>query len=106
MKGTDHKGSLGPDGVWRMVRDIRLLEMSLGKKDIIIETATESAKKKLERSIATKRTLEAGHIINEDDVHLLSPGDGFKWSEKGMIIGKKLKNQIPENELIYPKDIE
>lgn len=106
MKGTDHKGSLGPDGVWRMVRDIRLLEMSLGKKDIIIEAATQGAKRKLERSIATKRALEAGHVISEDDVHLLSPGDGFKWVEKEMIVGKKLKNQIPENELIYPKDIE
>ena len=34
MKGTDHSGSLGPDGIFRMVRDIRLIEMSLGKNDI------------------------------------------------------------------------
>ena len=29
MKGTDQKGSLGPDGVNRMVRDIRLIEQSM-----------------------------------------------------------------------------
>ena len=29
MKGTDQAGSLGPDGVYRMVRDIRILDKSM-----------------------------------------------------------------------------
>ena len=32
MKGTDQKGSLGPDGVNRMVRDIRLIEQSMERR--------------------------------------------------------------------------
>ncbi|MDR1738689.1 MAG: N-acetylneuraminate synthase family protein, partial [Candidatus Symbiothrix sp.] len=36
MKGTDQAGSLGPDGVNRMIRDIRITEMSMGKKELYI----------------------------------------------------------------------
>jgi len=105
MKGTDQKGSLGPDGVNRMVRDIRLAEMWLGKKDLFIEPAVESARKKLERSIATRHDMKAGDIITENDIHLLSPGDGVKWIDRNSIIGKKLLVDIPANEVIYLKDL-
>lgn len=102
MKGTDQAGSLGIDGVKRMIRDIRLLELSLGKKDLFIEPAVSKGKKKLERSIATKRVLKKGEIIEEKDLHLLSPGDGIQWSQKHIIIGKKLRKGISANEIIYP----
>ena len=45
----------------------------------------------------------AGEIIKEDDIHLLSPGDGYKWIERDQIIGKILKNEISANEIIYPE---
>jgi len=103
MKGSDHKGSLGPDGVNRMIRDLRLLEMSLGRKDIFIAEDVAPFRYKLERSIATKRDLQPGEIITEEDLHMLSPGDGFKWSDRNKIIGKKVKEFIPKNEIIYSK---
>ena len=105
MKGTDQAGSLGPDGVNRMVRDIRYTELSLGVEDIYIEKSVESSKIKLERSIATKHNMTAGETIKADDIHMLSPGDGFKWDEKEKVIGKVLKHDIKANEIIYPDDI-
>jgi len=106
MKGTDQAGSLGPDGVFRMVRDIRIAERWAGIEDIYIEKDVLSAKIKLERSIATKRELKAGDIIKEEDLQLLSPGDGYKWSQKEEITGKKVQVNIPKNELIYPDMIQ
>jgi sialic acid synthase len=105
MKGTDQAGSLGPDGVFRMVRDIRIAEKWAGVEDIFIENDVMSAKVKLERSIATKVELIEGAIIKEEDLQLLSPGDGYKWSQKNEIIGKTVKVSIPKNELIYPDSI-
>ena len=101
MKGTDQKGSLGPDGVNRMIRDIRMTELSLGKKELFLEPAVESARIKLERSIATKHDMKKGDVINLDDIHLLSPGDGVKWSKKETLIGKILNQDIAKNEIIY-----
>lgn len=102
MKGTDQAGSLGPDGVNRMVRDIRVMEMSLGREEIYIEPSVEAARVKLERSIATTRAMKAGEVITENDIHLLSPGDGIKWRDKHLLVGKKLSGDIQANEIIYP----
>ena len=105
MKGTDQEGSLGPDGVYRLVRDIRVLDESIGNEDIFIVQDTSSAKEKLERSIASNRKINAGEVIHESDIHMLSPGDGFKWAEKELVIGEKVKKNIEANEIIYKENI-
>lgn len=105
MKGTDQAGSLGPDGLNRMVRDIRVMEMSMGKEDIFIDPSVSSARKKLERSVASNKELKKGAIITEKDIHLLSPGDGIKWSDKDTLIGKVLNQDIAKNEIIYKNDL-
>lgn len=101
MKGTDQAGSLGPDGVNRMIRDIRLTEKAMGIKDIFVDESTFASKIKLERSIATKRAIKKGEIITLKDIHLLSPGDGIKWINNNLIIGKKANLDIPKDEIIY-----
>ncbi len=106
MKGTDHRGSLEPEGIWRMVRDIRNTEYAIGNYGIFISDKVEATRIKLERSIATLRTIAAGEIITESDLHLLSPGDGYKWVEKDKIVGKKTLVEIPANEIIYSEMIE
>ena len=105
LKGSDQAGSLESDGIRRMIRDIRNLEMSLGVEDISISESVASSQKKLERSIATNVSLNKGDIISEENLHLLSPGDGFKWSEKEKVIGKTLLKDVLANELIYPQHI-
>ncbi len=101
MKGTDHKGSLGPEGIWRMMRDIRNLELALGEEAFFVSDASKMSSVKLERSIATLRAMRKGEIIREEDLHLLSPGDGFKWAQLGEVTGKKLNADIAANEIIY-----
>lgn len=101
MKGTDQAGSLEIDGIYRMMRDIRNLELSFGTKEIKIEESVKVAREKLERSIATLRALPEGHIITINDIHLLSPGDGIKWMDKDQLLGKKLKAAMPKDEIIY-----
>lgn len=106
MKGTDQAGSLAIDGIYRMMRDIRNLDLSLGKEEIYIEPSVMAAREKLERSIATKVNLKKGDIIREEDLHLLSPGDGFKWSDKDKLIGKAVSSDISMNEIIYKKHVD
>lgn len=105
MKGTDQACSLGPDGVNRMIRDIRIAELWMGKEDLYIAKNVGNTKEKLERSIATLRTMKAGEIITEADLHMLSPGDGYKWSELAKVIGRRLAKDIPANEIIYSHHI-
>jgi sialic acid synthase len=101
MKGTDQAGSLGIDGMNRMMRDIRMLEMQFGVEDIFISEGVSAAKEKLERSIATKRNMKAGETIGESDLHMLSPGDGYKWADLDKVVGHVLNQDIPSDEIIY-----
>jgi sialic acid synthase len=101
MKGTDHKLSLGPEGIYRMVRDIRNVEKAMGRKEIIISESVAETRTKLERSIASRRLIKKGEKIRLDDIHLLSPGDGIKWRDKDKVIGKVALADIPKDEIIY-----
>lgn len=105
MKGTDQAGSLGPDGVNRMIRDIRMAERWMGTEDLYIDKSVAGAKVKLERSIASKRDIKAGDVITMDDLHMLSPGDGYKWCDVDKVVGKIAINDIPRNEIIYPDNL-
>ena len=106
MKGTDHRGSLEPEGIWRMVRDIRNTEYAIGEYGIFVSDIVTETRTKLERSVATIRTIAVGEIITENDLHLLSPGNGFKWADRNQIVGKRAAANIPANEIIYPEMLE
>ncbi len=106
MKGTDHRGSLEPEGIWRMVRDIRNTEYAIGEYGMFISEKVTDTRIKLERSIATLRMMDAGETVTEADLHMLSPGNGFKWADRERVIGKRLKIAIPANEIIYPEMLE
>lgn len=101
MKGTDQAGSLGPDGVNRMIRDIRVTERWLGKEDLFVEEEVAEARRKLERSLAAQRDLLPGDVISESDLHLLSPGDGYQWADRRLVIGRTVTKKIPKDEIIY-----
>ncbi len=106
MKGTDQAGSLAIDGIYRLMRDIRNLDKSMGLEEIFIEPSVKIAREKLERSIAVNKELLVGEIIKEDDLHMLSPGDGFKWSERHLLIDKKVIKTIPKDEIVYKDNVE
>jgi len=103
MKGTDQAGSLGIEGMNRMVRDIRLTELSMGVEDIFIDKSVSGTRNKLERSIAALRHIKEGEVITEADIHMLSPGDGYKWHEKHLVVGMVAVKNIPKDEVIYPE---
>lgn len=105
LKGTDQKGSLAIDGIYRMIRDVRNIDVSMGEEKMEIVNSVESARNKLERSIATNKNLKKGSVITEEDIHLLSPGDGVKWIDKTNILGKVLVNDLSKDEIIYLKNI-
>lgn len=105
MKGTDHRGSLEPEGIWRMMRDIRNTEYAIGEYGIFVNEKVEATRVKLERSIASLRSIAVGEVITEKDLHMLSPGNGFKWAERAKIVGQKALVSIPANEIIYPEMI-
>lgn len=104
-KGSDHAGSLEPDGLRRMVRDIRNTERALGFSAMYADPASEPARLKLERSICAARPIRAGETVDESNTMLLSPGIGYCWSERMQVYGKTARTDIPAKELVLPEHL-
>ena len=84
-----------------MTRDIRLLDLSMGEKKIFVADGVKPAMDKLQRSVASNKALPSGYAIKSEDLQLLSPGDGFSWSDRDKVVGRVVQTDIPANEVIY-----
>ena len=106
MKGSDHAGSLEPEGLWRMVRDIRNIEKAMGVRQRGFNPAIKSTREKLARSLAVQIPLAKGETLMESYLCMRSPGDGMSWEERKTVIGKKAKHDLPANTLLHRSDLE
>ena len=95
-KGTDHKFSLEPEGMRKMVRDLRRVDISAGTGKRIIYDFEMDARKKMGKGIYTSRPLTAGTVISWEDICLKTPTNGIPPYRVNDIIGKKLKVDLEE----------
>lgn len=94
MKGTDHSFSLEPDGLRKMVRDLRRAHEALGDG---VKRAYESEAaplKKLSKMIVAKEDLASGRVLSESDFDYRSPGHGIAPADSGILVGKALTRDI------------
>ena len=97
---SDHKASLEPKELTKMVKMIRNIEQALGDG---IKKPTESEKKNISiarKSITAKSNIKKGEIFTEENLTVKRPGNGIspmRWSD---ILGRKAKRDFEEDELI------
>ena len=100
MKGTDQKGSADMVTFHQMLHDIRSVEFSMGHRHLFIDNSVSAAKEKLERSLALKDKLNVGAKVREENLHMISPGNGYKWQDRDKFIGRMINRPIEPNTLI------
>jgi sialic acid synthase SpsE len=106
MKGTDHSCSLEPDGLRRVVRDIRNMELAMGDGVKRVPDAIEGTKTKLCRSLVSRSEIPAGTPLTGEMLCLKSPGTGLKWRERGRLLGKRARRTIPADVTLAAEDFE
>lgn len=100
MEGPDHKASLEPQELAKMVKSIRNIELALGsgrkepspseKKNIVIAR----------KSIVAGTSIKKGEIFSENNITVKRPGSGIspmKWFD---VLGRQAKRDFAEDELI------
>lgn len=90
-KGTDHKFSLEPEGLRKMIRDLRRVDISLGDGNRVVYDFEVEAKKKMGKGIYTSKPLPAGTILSWDNICLKTPTNETPPYMANHLIGKKLK---------------
>ncbi len=89
LPGPDHKASLDPVELASMVAAIRHIEQALGdgiKKPSLAELKNVIPARK---SIFLQQSISKGHIITENDIIALRPGDGISAMQWDFVVGKK-----------------
>lgn len=100
MEGPDHKASLEPEELNKMVKAIRNIELAMGSKD---KFPTESEKKNIEiarKSIVAKRDIKKGEVLSEDNLYIKRPGNGISPMRWYDVLGTIAIKDFQEDELI------
>jgi N,N'-diacetyllegionaminate synthase len=100
MKGPDHKASLEPDELARMIKAIRNVEAALGSSSKIPSKSEMKNISVVRKSIIASRAINSGEILSEDNLTTKRPGTGIspmRWNE---IIGTTAIRDFDEDELI------
>jgi sialic acid synthase len=97
LKGTDHRFSLEPQGLRKMVRDLRRTRLALGDGTKTMYASETEPIIKMAKKLVAARDLPAGHTLSADDVALKSPGDGLPPYELDRLVGRTLRHPVRED---------
>lgn len=96
-KGTDHKFSLEPTGLYKLIRDLRRVDDALGDGKKVIQGFEQEARKKMGKSLYAARPLGIGTVLSEEDIAIKSPDGGIPPYMIREVIGKTLTVNISED---------
>ena len=100
MPGPDHKASLEPDELGRMVKNIRNIEIALGDG---VKRVSESERKNIaiaRKSIVARRNIQEGEILTEENLAIKRPGTGINPMQWMEVLGTRAVRDFNEDELI------
>jgi sialic acid synthase len=96
MKGTDHRFSLEPVGLRKLVRDLQRTRVALGDGTKTMYQSEAAPILKMGKKIVAARDLSAGHVLRREDLALKSPGDGLPPYEMERLVGRTLRHPVGE----------
>lgn len=106
LPGPDHLASAEPNDLKERIKAIRSVSVSLGKsKKEPTESENKNMRGLVRRSIVTTRNLQAGHLMNKEDLEAKRPGNGISPKEFEKFLGKKLKRSVVKDHKITFDDV-
>lgn len=107
LPGPDHIASLEPHELKEMVKSIRNIEQALSGSGVKIPSESETKNIAIARkSIHVTKDLSIGHILTENDITSLRPGDGISPMEWERVVGKQLTIDKKKFEKLQLTDIQ
>lgn len=105
-KGTDHAFSLMPEGMRKLVRDLRRVPVAIGDGVKRPLPSEEKPLQKMGKKLVATRSLPAGHVLADGDLVAKSPADGglppYALAE---LLGGTLLRPLAEDEAILAEDV-
>jgi N-acetylneuraminate synthase/sialic acid synthase len=94
MKGTDHRFSLEPVGMKKMIRDLSRVRLALGDGRKKVYASEAQPVLKMGKKLVAARDLPAGHMLAVADIAIKSPGDGLAPYYLDQVLGQVLVRDL------------
>ena len=101
MVGPDHKASIEPDELRKLVISIRNVEKAMGSYNKFVSASERKNIDVARKSIVASKKINKGELFSEENITTKRPGIGMspmKWND---VIGKVAKKNYEEDEMIH-----
>jgi len=105
MVGPDHRFSLDPQELSKMIENIKDAQESLGEEKRKITPKESEIRSFIRKSIFSNQNIEGGEELTENNITLLRPQLGIKANEYFDVLGRRVAEKINKYKPIYRKDI-
>jgi N-acetylneuraminate synthase len=108
MEGPDHAASLEYEEFKALISGCREIETALGNSENINRKFSQGEminRENLGKSLVASRSMKKGTILNEEDIKVLSPGQGLSPQHYESLIGLKLNRDIDSEDYFFKSDI-
>ena len=105
LPGPDHRASLDPAALKRMVDNVRITESAIGHGRKMPTPRERDVARAARRSVAAAHAVPAGRAITADDITFLRPGTGIAPADAHLVLGRQLKHPLASGALIALTDL-
>jgi len=107
MEGPDHAASLEFKEFSSLISGVREIEKSLGENKIERNFSQGELinRENLAKSLVASKDLKKGSILTSNDIKTLSPGQGLSPQKFDLLVGKKLKRDMREEDFFFNSDL-
>ena len=106
LSGPDHKASLNPKDLKRMITSIRNLEAAMGNGQKVPSKSELENISATRKSIHLENVLKKGEVIKKSDLKMMRPGDGISPMDINLILGKKTLKKLFKGHKLSNRDLE
>ena len=107
MEGPDHAASLEYHEFKSLVDGCKEIKQALGdSKEKRISQGEMINRENLSKSLVASRNLKKGDLIRQEDIKVLSPGQGLSPQMLDRLIGKKLNRNMQFEDYFFQSDID
>ena len=100
LKGPDHRASLEPQELERMIILIRDTEKMLGSNNKIITKSEQKTKLLVRKSLVAKNDIKKGEIFSKKNITAKRPGRGISPFKINNFLGKKSSKNFKKDQFI------
>jgi sialic acid synthase SpsE len=105
LPGWDHMISADPVEMKVIVKESAVIKEAMGSFRRTVSEAEMEKRLKFRRSIVATKELQPGHKIQLEDLDFKRPGTGISPDKVHWVLGKELKRQVGEDDLLNWNDL-